>query len=330
MLAIFQSCTPKRVGLFLIAGLAVSITTGRPASAQQTEPPTAVEETQASAPATPWTHQPFAGDEQFRFAVVSDNAANPRAGIFSAAVAKLQLLRPDFVLSVGDFIHGYGQGSGPLTDEAVVREKRRDFDEMLEGLSMPFYRVSGNHDLNNELSASIWKELYGPSYYAFEYKNTLFMCLNSQDGKNYKAGMGLQQIAWAKETLQKYGDARWVFVFFHQPLWLEDDKRLAQANGGDQAPTLTGFNEIEQLLSGRNYTVFAGHHHRYGKWIRKGNKYFRLATTGGQSGLAGPESGQFDHVAWVTMTADGPVLCNLLLEGILDEDARLNMPLETE
>jgi hypothetical protein len=67
-------------------------------------------------------------------------------------------------------------------------------------------------------------------------------------------------------------------------------------------------------------------HHRYGKWIKNGNKYFRLATTGGQSALGGPGSGQFDHVMWVAMTGDGPLFCNLLLEGILDEDAETNMP----
>ena len=45
-----------------------------------------------------------------QFAIVSDRAANPREGVFEAALAKLQLLRPDLVLSVGDFIHGYGDG----------------------------------------------------------------------------------------------------------------------------------------------------------------------------------------------------------------------------
>ncbi len=335
MFTMFPRHAHTRRCVVLFAGLAAWLTPVWPASAQEAETQTVVAETQAAvtgsqSAATPWTHQEFAGDEQFHFAVVSDNAANPRAGIFPAAVAKLQWLRPDFVLSVGDFIHGYGKDSQPLTDEAVVREKRREFDAMLQGLSMPFYRVCGNHDLNNDVSAGIWKDLYGPSFYSFEYKNVLFICLNSQDGKNHKAGISPDQIAWAKDTLAQHSDARWVCLFFHQPLWMEDDKRLDQAKDGDKPPSLTGFNEIEELLAGRNYTVFAGHHHRYGKWIRNGNRYFRLATTGGQSALGGPETGQFDHVAWVTMTDDGPVLCNLLLEGILDEDAKRNMPLGTE
>jgi hypothetical protein len=41
---------------------------------------------------------------------------------------------------------------------------------------------------------------------------------------------------------------------------------------------------------------------------------------GGGSGLRGPVFGQFDHVMWVTMTDDGPILANLMLEGIWDKD----------
>ena len=276
---------------------------------------------------TPWTHQDYADSpNEFQFALVSDNAANPREGVFEAALAKLQLLRPEFVLSVGDLIHGYNKERKPLTDEAVVRESRRRFDEALGMLSMRFYRVPGNHDFNNDLSARIWRDLYGPNYYSFVYKDVLFLCLNSQDGADYKSGIGEEQIAWTKGVLRKHGDARWICVFFHQPLWLEDEKRRQSAKSGEEKPRLTGFHEIEKLLAGRNYTVFAGHHHRYGKWVKSGQKYFRLATTGGQSALGGPELGQFDHVVWVTMTDKGPIVCNLLLEGILDEDAKRNLP----
>ena len=38
--------------------------------------------------------------------------------------------------------------------------------------------------------------------------------------------------------------------------------------------------------------------------------------------MRGPRFGEFDHVVWVTMTDDGPVLANLLLEGIWDESVR--------
>jgi len=319
MIAIFRRNVHGSQCGWLFVAIAALLICVAPATAQQKVAP-------AGQP-TPWTHQDLPSDpNEFQFAIVSDNAANPREGVFKAALAKLQLLRPDFVLSIGDFIHGYGKARRPLDDEALVREERRKFDENLKALSLRFYRVAGNHDINNDLSARIWKDLYGPSYYSFAYKDVLFICLNSQDGTNYRPGIGTQQIAWAKDVLAKHGDASWVCVFLHQPLWLDDEKRVAATKQEGAASRLSGFNEIEELLEGRHYTVFAGHHHRYGKWIKNGQKYLRLATTGGQSSLSGPESGQFDHVMWVTMTAKGPVICNLLLEGILDEDAKRNMP----
>ncbi len=54
--------------------------------------------------------------------------------------------------------------------------------------------------------------------------------------------------------------------------------------------------------------------------VRNGKSYIRLATTGGVSTLDGPIVGTFDHIVWVTMTDDGPVMANLLLEGILDDE----------
>jgi hypothetical protein len=78
--------------------------------------------------------------------------------VFKAALAKLQLLRPGFVLSVGDFIHGYGEGMKPLTDEAVVREKRQKVDEMLGTLSMPDIAQQKCPTLAQLKGSTTWKE----------------------------------------------------------------------------------------------------------------------------------------------------------------------------
>ena len=58
------------------------------------------------------------------------------------------------------------------------------------------------------------------------------------------------------------------------------------------------------------------------KFTRDGYKYYVLATTGGSSKMRGVEYGEFDEVVWVTMTNKGPVIANLLLNGILDENVR--------
>src|SRR5258707_8537837 len=72
-------------------------------------------------------------------------------------------------------------------------------------------------------------------------------------------------------------------------------------------------------MGDRPYHVFCGHRHRYQKYVRNGRNYYQLATTGGFSRLRGVAEGEFDHVIWVTMKEDGPVLANLLLDGIYSE-----------
>ena len=56
----------------------------------------------------PWNHLDFKNDYQdFQFAIVSDRTAYPTLGVFTSAVEKINLLQPDFVMSIGDFVTGY-------------------------------------------------------------------------------------------------------------------------------------------------------------------------------------------------------------------------------
>ena len=64
--------------------------------------------------AKPWTHLDFCGgedSEDFNFAIVGDRSGRPEPGIFEETVEKVNLLGPDFVMSVGDFVEGFcGKG----------------------------------------------------------------------------------------------------------------------------------------------------------------------------------------------------------------------------
>ncbi len=101
----------------------------------------------------------------------------------------------------------------------------------------------------------------------------------------------------------------WTIVALHKPIWTGDVEK-------------NRFGEIEKALAGRKYTVFAGHVHRYQRFIRNGMNYYQLATTGGGSRLRGVRYGEFDHIVWVTMKKNGPVLANVMLDGILPEDLK--------
>jgi 3',5'-cyclic AMP phosphodiesterase CpdA len=264
----------------------------------------------------PWTHTRFleTGDN-FHFAIVADRTCGFRSGVFEEAVAKLNLLRPSLVMSVGDFIEGY-------TDNTLkLQSQWTEFDGIIKELKSPFFYVAGNHDYGvfdepqaaRDAREQFWQRLRGPSYYYFIYKNTLFLCMNAMGGQNHKWGLGDKQLAWAKEVLKKHQEVRWTFCFMHSPLWADN-----VVGENVEYPRLVF--ELEKALKGRNYTVFAGHVHQYARYDRQGMKYFTLATTGGESELRGVGFGEFDHIMYVSMTDTGPNYLNLTLNGMLPDD----------
>jgi len=252
----------------------------------------------------PWTSLELNNDPcQFQFAVVTDRTGGHRPGVFERAVNKLNLLQPEFVLSVGDLIEGYTE------DTIELIRQWEEFDGFVQKLDMPFFYVPGNHDITNPVMEGLWHRRLGPTYYHFVYKDVLFLCLNSEE-KIQGAGRGAMadaQYDYIERTLAEHPDVKWTLLFMHQPLWVQE------ADPGR-------WWDVEKLLEGRKHSVFVGHRHHYVKYERNNGKYFMLATTGGGSALRGPQMGEFDHVVWVTMTAEGPIIANLQLEGIWDED----------
>jgi hypothetical protein len=258
----------------------------------------------------PWTNlQINNGPEAFHFVVVSDRTGGHRPRIFSQAVQQINLLQPAFVVSVGDLIEGYTK------DPDRLAEQWKEFQTYTSKLQMPFFYVPGNHDVSNPAQTKEWGDRFGRRYYHFVYRDVLFLALNSDDpaesngkGESLKGKLSPEQIDYFKTVLKDNPTPRWTFVCVHKPLWTQDN--LAT----------NGWLELENLLAGRQYTVFAGHIHRYQKFVRNGMNYYQLATTGGGSKLRGLPYGEFDHVAWVTMSKGAPTIANVMLDGILPEN----------
>jgi hypothetical protein len=180
---------------------------------------------------------------------------------------------------------------------------------------MPFFYVPGNHDVANSVLQDDWRARFGRKFYHFTYKGVLFLVLNTDDPPG-SGGRSEAQVAWARGVLEETKDARWTIVACHRPLWVQADLEK------------TRWDQVEKALAGRKYTVFVGHLHRYVKYVRQGMNYYQLATTGGGSKLRGTRYGEFDHITWVTMKPAGPVLANVMLDGILPEN--LVVPETTE
>ena len=256
---------------------------------------------------TPWSDKPLLNDPaRFQIAIMTDRTGGHRPGVWMQAVNRVNLLRPEFVVSVGDLIEGYTE------DRQQVEAEWKEFQRFIDKMDMRFFFVAGNHDLSNPMMHALWRETFGPEWFSFDYKDVHFVCLNSEDPVSQ---LGSEQLEWLSADLARHDDARWTLLFIHKPLWVYAEREIAAGN-----QDATGWKQAERLLGNRPHTVFSGHHHAYVQYDRNGTKYYRLATTGGGSRLRGKAYGEFDHIVWLTMEPDGPHVSNILLSGILPAD----------
>ena len=284
----------------------------------------------------PWTHLNYQNDpDDFQFAIVPDRTGGDYRGAFTNALNKVNRMHPEFVITIGDLVDGMTMQdvNARRSVTEVHRVQQMELTNMTAKVSAPFFTVVGNHDIGrsrpypacfaqaNEESSAVWKEFYGDdTYYSFVYKNVLFVCLNTMEGRvagKKQVGITDRQYSWFKKTLDAHADVRWTMVFMHQPIeWL----------------TEAWLKFEKEELTKRPYTVFAGDWHTYLHVRRHGRDYYVLSVAGGGScmnarkgrkertQLKGAAYGEIDHIAWVTMTPKGPDVVNLLMDGILQGD----------
>ena len=93
----------------------------------------------------PWTHLQFNDDpKNFQFVVVSDRTGGARRGVFEDSLRKINLLQPEFVMSVGDLIQG------GTSDRQLISAQWQEFRSFVDQLQMPFFFVPGNHDIRTK------------------------------------------------------------------------------------------------------------------------------------------------------------------------------------
>jgi len=289
--------------------------------------------------AKPWTDKQFRNDPaEFQFVIIGDRTGGAnQQETFRLAVAQINLLRPEFVINVGDLIEGYSDVKAELNAEWDA------VDSVLSTLEMPFFRTPGNHDIANRVAQQVWKDRYGATYYHVLYKNVLFVVLDTEDppreappgmkekialynrlqtedparaqamlaefmsDKSVVAGLAKPvvysavQMAYLKKVLQENQEVRWTFLFMHEPAW--------EKPGGN-------FKEIAKLLEGRKHTFFAGHLHYYDYDNIDGVEHITMGPAGASFHHEGP--GNVDHIMWVTMTRSGPQMGNIALKGVFD------------
>lgn len=292
---------------------------------------------------SPWTDNSFdASDDKFTFAVFSDLTGGEREGIFEIAVAQLNLLRPEFIVNVGDLIDGG-------TDSVELNRQWDSFDARAGKARARVFYTGGNHDLLGEEMRAAWEERNGARYYHFVYRNVLFLVLDTEDHsperlrkiadlrryalqvateqgwdafdeteyanlpEDVTGAISSTQSEYMVKALADNPDVRWTFLLMHKSPW-----------AGSNTPNWAA---IEMALDERSYTVFHGHKHAYKYEQHNGRDHIRLATTGG---VQMPEHGRsMDQVMLVTVDDEGVDIANLLMAGILDKTGHVPLSGDT-
>lgn len=245
----------------------------------------------------PWTAIPQGNSDTYKFVVLPDKTGGSETGAFEKAIEEINRIAPDFVINVGDLVEGF------VSDVKFSEPQWADMKQRLSKLEVPFFLVGGNHDLSSQAQTEDYIRRFGCTYYSFSYGPDLFLVLDTQEHSG--RDISDTQVEYFRKVLDSW-KGRHIYVFMHSPLW------YPQNHGG--------YEYIDDMLQGHQYTVFSGHTHIYYYEERGGMEYYVVATAGGDSELRGAEVGEFDHYMLVTARDGKPAIANIPIGAMVAND----------
>lgn len=212
----------------------------------------------------------------FSFAFLTDIHVQPERMAtegFIAAIAKVNKLKPDFVITGGDLI----------MDALAQTPGRADslydlYVETSRGFNMPVHNTMGNHEVfgyyeKSGVDAShplygdkMFEEKLGKRYYVFEFNGWRFYILDSIDEweeGGYYGYVDQEQMAWLKEDLADVDPETPLVISVHIPLI----SVFTQLDIGSTAPNgrgsvVTNSKDLLDLFRDHNLKlVLQGHLH---------------------------------------------------------------------
>ena len=224
--------------------------------------------------------------DKFSFVILGDKTSGGEGKwpIYDRAVDSINLLNPDFVISVGDMIPGHMDTRGPWDAEWA------EYMSHAKRIEAPLFFTVGNHDISNLETYQWWQEDFGRTYYSFDYKGCHFLSFNTEEERIDGRGPAWQKMMdWMRKDLAAAKDARHTFVFFHKPMW--DDPRFED-----------DWAELEAALSDRAFTAVAGHEHYHSTAFKGDDTYVIQSATGGGIDLSNVKKwGNFHSFGFVTV-----------------------------
>ncbi|HHE38715.1 MAG TPA: hypothetical protein ENL20_09105 [Candidatus Cloacimonetes bacterium] len=234
-------------------------------------------------------------EDNFHFAILGDRTGGADQQEFEKVVKEMSAMRPDFVVTVGDFAE---DGRNP-EDYDVPLETMKVFD-------CPVYYTPGNHDIYDENSAKIFTEKTGNDpYYSFDQGNTHFIIMDNSTVSKYE-DIEENQRDWIIDDLATNQDKTNIYVFMHKPFWAD-----GIADGKEDF--------MHDIFKKYNVdAVFTGHWHQYAYNEFDGIEYFLVGSSGGSFPYKDDNMGMFYQYMWCKVEGDR-LYTNLIKSGNMFE-----------
>ncbi len=213
--------------------------------------------------------------DNFSFIFMTDVHLKPENNApegFKKAIEKINLLKPDFVISGGDQI-----------DDALEQNYERAdllfnmYKKIVKILRMPVYNVLGNHDIfgtykksgvlpeHPEFGKKMFEKRLNKKYYSFDHKGWHFIILDSikpTDNDSYTGEIDPEQMEWIKGHLLALDKKVPVIIATHaafHTIMPQIDKRFKY-----EKFTIQNSQEVLGLFRDHNLKfVLQGHVHNY-------------------------------------------------------------------
>jgi 3',5'-cyclic AMP phosphodiesterase CpdA len=184
-------------------------------------------------------------------------------------VDRLNSLKPDFVVHLGDIVH-------PVPGSPAYEDSATRFHGLYEDLGCPLYLVAGNHDIGEkafpgqprgpqEARATVsddkiaaYESQFQAHYYSFEHQGCLFVIIN---GLIVNSGLACEeaQRQWL-EALLGENQGRRIFIFSHYPPYLSRADETCHYDATDE-PGRSWLLGLFERYAVEAY--YAGHVHNF-------------------------------------------------------------------
>ena len=184
-------------------------------------------------------------------------------------VERLNSLKPDFVVHLGDIVH-------PVPGSPAYEDSAERFHRFYEELDCPLYLAPGNHDIGEKAfpgqplgqqealgiisddKIAEYERLFQAQYYSFEHQDCLFVIIN---GMIVNSGLAREesQRQWL-EALLGGNQGRRIFMFSHYPPYLSHPDETDHYDATDE-PGRSWLLELFERHAVEAY--YAGHVHNF-------------------------------------------------------------------